>query len=117
MKKSSLVLTCLILLSIVLGFADIVSQYMDRTISDKTYTLWHLIFFVLTAFWVKLDAGERAKAEPFEFGFLVYIFWPVVFPYYLIQTRKLEGLILLLGFIATLYLPWVSGLVTYVYFI
>ena len=74
------------------------------------------MFFMSTIFWAYYDAGRKDFKKPFDFGFFIYVFWQVAFPWYLIKTRGIEGVVLYLGFIALWLFPWLSGLVTYVYF-
>lgn len=76
------------------------------------YDFYHTHYIL----WVYCDAGRSDFEKPFDFGFLVYIFWPVALPWYLVSTRGVEGVLIFLGFIALWIGPWLMGLVAYVYF-
>lgn len=50
-----------------------------------------LIFSLLVAFWVALDARRRERGLSYGFPSLVFILWPVFAPIYLFQTRGLKA--------------------------
>ena len=114
-RKSALSVTLLII-SLLMSIVDVMLNLQGREVSELTYVIWNFIFFIFTVLWVKYDAQENHFPCPFEFDFLVYLYWPVAFPWYLIKTRGIEGILLLSGFVALLFAPWVSGLIAYVYF-
>ena len=114
-RKSALSVTLLII-SLLMSIVDVALNLQGREVSELTYVIWNFIFFISTVLWVKYDAQKNHFPRPFEFDFLVYLFWPVAFPWYLIKTRGIEGILLLSGFIALFLAPWVSGLIVYVYF-
>ncbi len=65
--------------------------------SENVYKLWSSIFLILIVMWIDLDSKEQKIYRPFEFGFLILIFWAPYLPYYFLKTRKLKGLVFLLG--------------------
>ena len=85
-------------------------------VSQTTNSIWGGIFILLTILWVYYDADRPDFKKPFDFGFLVYIFWPIALPWYLITTRGLEGILIFFGFISLWLGPWLAGLVAYVYY-
>jgi len=95
---------------------EVLLNLQEKDISESTATIWHAVFVICTVLWAKYDAQENRVSRPFDFDFLVYVFWPVAFPWYLLKTRGVEGLLLLFGFMWVLLIPWLSGLVAYVYF-
>ena len=95
--------------------AEITLNIREDYLSDATQAAWGIIFILLSIFWAYYDAKESNFDGPFEFGFLVYIFWPVALPWYLVTTRGLEGVFVLLGLIALWIGPWLSGVVAYFY--
>jgi len=97
-------------------YVEIILNAKGETVSNTTQTLWAGIFIIMSIIWAVADAETNSFEKPFDFDFLMYIFWPVALPYYLISTRGLEGIILFFGFINILLGPWLAGLVAYTYF-
>ena len=110
-----LVLITLFLSATGIGIAEVLLNSKGDLVSDSTQTLWALIFFILTIAWTMADAKINNIEKPFDYGFLLYIFWPIAFPYYLYTTRGLDGLVLFIGFISLWVGPWLAGLVAYTY--
>ena len=95
---------------------EILSALKGFEAESSTHLLWSITFLILTIFWVIEDSKMNNFEQPFEFCFLLYILWPVTFPWYLISTRGADGIIFFVGFISIYFGPWLSGLVAYVYF-
>jgi len=102
-------------LSFCMGFIEVRLNLQEEVVSDATQTLWAGVFVLLSIFWAYYDAEREDFDKPFDFGFLVYVFWPVAFPWYLIKTRGTEGVLVLIGFITLWLGPWFAGLLAYVY--
>ena len=114
--NKNLSISSLILIAIGMGAVEVVLNSKGEVISDFTQSLWGLIFLVLTIMWAMADAETSDFEKPFDFGFLMYIFWPVALPYYLISTRGIEGMVLFFGLISIWLGPWLLGLVAFTYF-
>lgn len=110
------VIYALITLSISMGALEVILNLNDDGISDTTRSLWGFIFIVLSIMWAYADARQRNFHKPFDFGFLAYVLWPIVFPWYLVTTRGIKGILLFFGFLTCWLGPWLAGLITYVYF-
>ena len=115
MNKKNLSTFALILLALTMGTVEVILNSQGEVISNSTQSLWGVIFLVLTIVWAVADSETNEFDRPFDFGFLMYIFWPIALPYYLISTRGIEGIILLVGLIGIWLGPWLAGLVAYVY--
>ena len=115
MAKSNLIIFALFSTSLVVGAAEVYLNSTGNFLTEQTQTLWGFIFVILSIMWATEDAKTQSFDKPFDFGFLMYIFWPIAFPYYLIATRKLDGLIYFSGFLAIWSGPWLAGLIAYVY--
>ena len=62
---------------------------------------WPAVFLILLALWLVEDSKSfPAIYRPFEFGFLVYLLFPLYLSYYLWRTRRFVGLLLLAGLLA-----------------
>lgn len=105
-----------ILLSILgMSIVEILSMIKGEGSSDTTKTLWDLFFVLGSILWTLDDVKTRKYTKPFDFGFFIYIFWPVAFPYYLIQTRGIKGVGLLFIFIFLYLLPFLFRELAYSY--
>ena len=58
--------------------------------------------------WVVWDARSRNCTPCHDFGFFVYLWWIFAIPGYLIWTRGLRGLLVLIGFVLLIMMPWVA---------
>ena len=75
--------------------------------NSSVITLWEFAFLVLLVLWVEQDSKRRAEIyHPFEFGFLVLIFWIPYLPFYLFRTRGPKGIAIFLGFLGLICLPY-----------
>ena len=59
--------------------------------------------------WLHQDARRRKIAEVVDFGFLLLIFWPFVIPWYAFKSRGRAGWRLLIGLVALIMSPSVTG--------
>jgi hypothetical protein len=74
--------------------------------------LWLVIFGLLTAGWVVLDAEARQIRWGFDFGFYIFQVWPIALPYYMVKTRGAIGFAYALVFTlfaAAPFLTWYIG--------
>jgi hypothetical protein len=111
MTRSKKVLAALVGLSVVVGAYQAVLFALGHFAGAPFHAIWSLVFLLLLVSWVDLDCRERKDIyRPFEFGFLVFVFWLPYLPYYLLRTRRARGLLWLLGFFllfyAGLFLQW-----------
>ncbi|GGC05764.1 hypothetical protein GCM10011352_34940 [Marinobacterium zhoushanense] len=105
----------LLLMSLGMGADEIIMNAKGEVVSDLTQALWAFMFFILSTMWSAQDSKLRNISRPFDFGFLIYILWPISFPTYLVATRGMEGIVMFLGFLVIWCGPWLLGLVSYVY--
>jgi len=115
MNKNLYIYT-LIFLAFCMGVIEVLLNLQGKEVLESTQSAWATVFVILSILWAYYDADKSDFEKPFDFGFLVYIFWPIAFPWYLVKTRGVEGLLLFFGFISLWLSPWLFGLVTYVYF-
>jgi TM2 domain-containing membrane protein YozV len=115
MNRRNLILLTLLILSASVGITEFYLNSIGEFLAERTQTIWGIICLLLTILWAVEDSKTQEFYKPFEFGFLMYIFWPIAFPYYLLSTRKFDGLIYIAGFLAIWSGPWFLGLVGYVY--
>ena len=115
MNKKNLTLFALLLMACAITVVEVVLNSKGEVVSDVTQTFWGLSSLILTIIWAMADSESNDFERPFDFGFLMYMFWPIALPYYLCKTRGIDGLVLYIGFIAIWLGPWLAGLVAYTY--
>ena len=99
-SNSRSVLLTYITLSVAIGVYQAVLFSLGHEIGHALQSTWLLVSLMLLVFWVELDCREHKDIyRPFEFGFLLLIFWLPYLPYYLFRTRRAYGLLWLLGFV------------------
>lgn len=115
MNKKNLITVTFILLAICVGTVEVILNSQGEVTSDVTQTAWGAISLFLTIVWAMADSETNDFDKPFDFGFLMYMFWPIALPYYLYSTRGLDGIVLYIGFMGVWVGPWLAGLVAYTY--
>lgn len=114
LHRHIIVLICV--LSVAYSALQIQLNLQDEVVSDASDTMWAFSFALLVAVWAKKEPGLNRFSPPFEFGAFMYFAWPLVLPYYLCKTRGIEGVVTFMGFVALYTMPFLSGLIAYVYF-
>ena len=113
--SSRAVLITLVLLSVAVGAYEAVLFSFGHVAGQSFHIVWSLVFVLLLIFWLELDCKERKEIyRPFEFGFLLFLFWLPYLPYYLLRTRHAHGLLWLLGFVLLFYLGYALQWLVYV---
>ena len=105
----------LLFLSCLYSLGKVVLNMNYEVVSDSTDTIWYIVFSVMVAVWVNKEPRKTNFNAPFEFGAFVYFAWPFILPYYLVKTRGHEGVLVFIGFLSLYLMPFVSGLIAYVY--
>jgi hypothetical protein len=55
---------------------------------------------LLLIMWIMVDQRDHSHVErPFDYGFLLMVFWLPYLPYYLWRTRRVAGLWMFVGFL------------------
>jgi hypothetical protein len=97
--RGGVVLSVLILLSLAVGAYEAVAYSHGHFVGHSFQVVWEFVFVLLIVFWIERDRLRFNIYHPFEFGFLVFLFWIPYLPYYLIRTRRALGVVWLAGFI------------------
>ena len=67
-------------------------------------TLSLFVSVILVGMWVDADSRGRPNIyRPYEYGWLVYVYWIPYIPYYLWRTRGAKGLLLFVVLLAVLF--------------
>ena len=115
-RTKNYTIATLLIVSVMISIGEIIANLNGGEISGRTYTIWSAIFIVLLAMWAQKDAYESSKHYPFEYGYFVYLIWPVLIPYHLISTRGRKGFAVLAGLFGVYWAPLIVGGITYVFF-
>lgn len=104
-RKKKILAGFLILGSILVGSYELFLYTSGLANPGAVSLTWKIIFIVLLIIWLDLDSRPRPDIyRPFEFGFLILVFWPVYLPYYLVKTRKIKTMIILPAILILLFL-------------
>jgi hypothetical protein len=79
--------------------------------ADNLVWLWQVFFVVLLVLWVDADSKGYPKIyRPYEYGYLVFIFWLPYLPFYLWRTRRAIGVAMFGGFLGLYFLGYFGKL-------
>jgi len=96
---SSFSVLIILLLSILLCVVESMLNVQGKEVSAYAQRTWDIVFLIFTMLWVYYDSERKDFDRPFDFGLFIYVFCPIVLPWYLVKSRGIEGMILLVGFI------------------
>lgn len=116
-SNSRFILLSIIGLSILIGGYEAIMYANGFEISQGLHFIYGAVFLVLLALWVHEDSKTYPNIyRPFEYGYLVFIFYIPYIPYYLIKTR---GWLLGIGLLTGLFILYNTGyfLVWIIYFL
>lgn len=85
----------------------------DAEGSGRVEKLWSLSFAFLLAYWAINDARLRRMGSPYSKGFLMFFLWPAMLPAYLLKTRRLRGVFLIIAFLLVYAAPVIPVCVVY----
>lgn len=112
----TLIIVTLLVMTIAMSYIEFLMNVDGDTLSQNIWGLWGFLNVVLVGTWVLYDNKSGNFEKPFDFGFFLYLFLPVLLLYYLIRTRGHEGVVTYLGFIAVYIAPEFLGLFAYAYY-
>ena len=79
------------------------------------FTLLYVVGFLwIIGWWLLSDSRKRGVRWVFDMGLFLYIAWPLILPVYLVKTRGVKGLLVILGFIGVYLGALVAGVMLYV---
>jgi len=99
--SQTILATFCFVLTFLLGAAD---GFYSATYSSTPngFLLLFAIAFTWAAFvWIRMDAIRLGIKLPFDFGFFLFLLWPILGPWHIFQTRGFMGAVWILLFIGT----------------
>lgn len=113
-RSATLYLLALITGSLLVSIVEVLAYWRDMEPSSPIVAAWPVIFVALLVLWVVEDSKEQPGIyKPFEFGFLVFIWAIPYLPYYLWRTRRLRGVLLLIGLVLLYFLGYLGQLLVH----
>jgi hypothetical protein len=76
--------------------------------------LYALGFLWVIGWWLLKDSRKRGVEWVLDMGLFLYLAWPLILPYYLLKTRGVKGLLVILVFIGVFVMAAIVGGVLYV---
>ena len=114
LNKKQYILAWFVSLLIIVTIIDVTLYWFELTEPEYLIYSWNFVFYILLIMWIEQDARERKNIyQPFEYGFLVYVFGLIYIPYYFIKTRKWIGVLCLIGLIILFYIGYLLKLAIY----
>lgn len=90
----------LVTVSLLVAGYDLVIASLGLEVSGFFTFVSGIVFISLLALWVQEDSRRFPLIyRPYEFGFLISVYWVFYVPYYLWRTRGAKGLAIFLGLI------------------
>lgn len=115
MMSSAVLLRVTIACACFVGVYQAFVFYLGSFTSTRFETTWSVVLAALLAFWV----DEDSKAHPdiprpsFDYVLMIYVFWIVYLPYYLLSTRGRAGWLWIAAFAFLALLGWILQWVVY----
>jgi hypothetical protein len=107
MNRKKWLLAALVSISVVSAAVDGLFYWFDAAAAPNTDLFADFIKVGLLVLWVDADSKSRQQiTRPFDYGFLLFLFWLPYLPYYFWRTRGPLGLLLFAGFLILLWLGW-----------
>ena len=107
-NNAKFILAVLVVLSIIMGVYESVLYSKELEMAQSLNIIWSIVFLILLALWVSEDSKLYPSIyRPFEYGYLVFIFYIPYLPYYLVKTRgAIKGIAYLISFFVLLNIAW-----------
>jgi hypothetical protein len=103
MSKKVILTIGLFVISILMALYELIAYLLEIYTNEYLLKISSTVFLFMLVMWVVEDGRSRKNIyKPYEFGFLVLIFWLPYIPYYFVKTRGLIGVMYLLGLLLLL---------------
>ncbi|MES9829887.1 MAG: hypothetical protein ABW201_16600 [Candidatus Thiodiazotropha sp.] len=84
--------------SIIMALYELAAYIYDIQSDEYLLKTSSTIFLVLLIMWLVEDSKSYKNVYvPYDFGFLVFLYWLPYLPYYFFKTRGVVGLVYLVG--------------------
>jgi hypothetical protein len=76
--------------------------------SERLMGLWGALFVLVLVLWIDADSRTQPRiTRPFEYGWLVLLYWIPYTPYYFWRTRGSMGLLMFAGVVCLFLSGWI----------
>jgi hypothetical protein len=115
MRTKTWILGGMVTVSVLMALYEGVLSWHGLEGRPALLSLCGTVFVYLLVLWVDTDAKEHPEIyRPFEYGYLVLLWWVPYVPYYLWRTRGAVGLLMFLGFTALYLMAFLIQWLVYV---
>ena len=70
-------------------------------------------FLWVLGWWLLTDSRKRGIKLVYDMGMFLYIAWPIFMPYYLLKTRGVRGMLVIIGFVGIWVVALIAGMALY----
>jgi hypothetical protein len=114
MDRRKWLIMALVALSVISAATEGLFYWFDFGDIPDTALLVDFLNIIFLILWIDADSkGRQQITRPFDYGFLLYLFWLPYLPYYLWRTRGPWGLLIFVGFLILLFPGWIIRLGVY----
>jgi hypothetical protein len=85
--------------------------------SEPLLSTASMLSLILVVMWVDTDSKSKINKvyRPYDFGFLIFLFWLPYLPYYLWRTRGYSGMVLFLCLVSLFSLSYIAQYLIYIF--
>jgi len=115
-QNKTFLLLVLVGLSVLGAIHQGILYWHDSEDTRNLFSIWQLFFALVLALWVDTDSKDYPQVyRPYEYGYLVLLYWIPYLPFYLWRTRgPAVGMLMLVGFVGLWFLGYLVQWVLYV---
>lgn len=108
MPRNSIYLFGLGALSILAATYQGIASWYGLEGSERLMGLWGALFVLVLVLWIDADSRTQPRiTRPFEYGWLVLLYWIPYTPYYFWRTRGSMGLLMFAGVVCLFLSGWI----------
>jgi hypothetical protein len=97
MKQKKYMSIGLVSLSAIMALYELVLYILDAEANEILLGLSATLFLFFLILWISADSKLQNIYRPYDYEFIIYMFWVLYLPYYFIKTRGARGIFWLLG--------------------
>ena len=99
-KNTNIFMPALVTLSVLVIGYQVVLASLGFKYSDFFVFVSNTVFISLVALWIEVDSRRFPEIyRPYEFSYLICVYWIFYVPYYFWRTRRARGVMIFVGLI------------------
>ncbi len=96
-----------------MSFHSIIAGYLGYDVSIESESIGYTALLLSISWWIYEDAKKQEYWGAQQAGAFIIYLWPIILPIYLFQTRRWKGLMILIGILTLIIMPWTLGWIAY----